>query len=798
MAVIRPVRQTFHYRIPDSLRDVVAPGVRCSVPFGRAAAVGFVLALEDEPECPLKDLFEVLDPEPCLPTDLLELGAWLASYYHHPPGECLAALVPPAARADAEPVYRARSGAQPPPELGRAAGRLLERVLARGELRAAEIRTGDRGDLRVLLEGGVVERQWRIRAPSPPPREEWFSLAPQAPAPAAVAPRSPRQAEALEALRAGPLPGAVLRARGVTRDALNRALAKGWVSRAQNRAPAADPSRFGIPFPAPAARLTPEQGGALEQVRQGLEAGAFTPLLLQGVTGSGKTEVYLRAVEGALERGRGAIVLVPEISLTPQLLGRFCTAFGDAVALLHSGLGERERRLQWEALRRGDARVALGARSAVFAPVRRLGLLVVDEEHEPSYKQEEGLRYHAKHAALVRARACGAVVLLGSATPDVETFHAACEGRYGRMVLPHRVLASAPLEVNLVDLRQEERRRRTRVLLSEPLRRAVAEGIARGEQALLFLNRRGFSPALVCGTCGEAVSCRSCSIALTLHRAPPVAALLCHYCGSRRPVPPRCPHCGNGELAAAGAGTQRLVEEAQRAWPGARVVRLDRDAARKGAGTAGVLGAFSRGEADVLVGTQMVTKGHHFPRLTVVGVVDADLSLHFPDFRAGERTFQTLIQVAGRAGREALAGRVFFQSRNPHHEVLTAAASGDYEAFAREELRLRQDAGFPPFRRLALVRVSGPDPVAAREAAGTAADRARSIAGRGLGIDVMGPAPAPLERLRGRWRFQILLRAPGPEAGPLQRFLRRLLEEGALVPSRSVRVHVDVDPVSLL
>ncbi|MHB8764064.1 MAG: replication restart helicase PriA, partial [Deferrisomatales bacterium] len=615
-----------------------------------------------------------------------------------------------------------------------------------------------------------------------------------APAPAAVERRSPRQAEALRALAAAgeAVPTRTLVARGVSREALVRAAERGWAERGEAAPAAAAP-----PVLRPAAggglRLTPEQGEAVGLVARSLDAGSFAPVLLQGVTGSGKTEVYLRAVEEALRRDRGAVVLVPEIGLTPQILGRFTEAFGARVAVLHSGLGERDRRLQWERVRRGEAVVALGARSAVFAPVVRLGLVVVDEEHDASYKQEEGLRYHAKHAALVRARAAGAVALLGSATPDVESFWAAETGRYGRVVLPRRVLGARPPEVRIVDLRQEDARRRQRVLLSEPLRQAVAEALGRGEQALLFLNRRGFSPALVCPSCAEAVRCRACSIALTLHRRRAGAVLLCHYCGHRAAVPEACPGCGGGGLVAAGAGTQRLTEVAQDAWPGARIVRLDRDAARQEG--AGALGAIHRGEADVLVGTQMVAKGHHFPRLTVAGVVDADLSLNFPDFRAAERTFQLLTQVAGRAGREERPGLALFQTRNPHQPALTAAARGEYGPFAAAELEARREAGFPPFRRLALLRVSSPSAEEGARAAQAVADAARRL---GAGIDVLGPAPAPLERLRGRWRFQVLLRAPGPEPGPLQTLLRRLRAAPEGSPGPEVRLHADVDPVSLL
>jgi primosomal protein N' (replication factor Y) len=466
------------------------------------------------------------------------------------------------------------------------------------------------------------------------------------------------------------------------------------------------------------------------------------------------------------------------------------------VAVLHSGLGERDRRLQWERVRRGEARVALGARSAVFAPLRRVGLIVVDEEHDGSYKQEEGLRYNAKHVALMRARTSDAVAILGSATPDIETFWAAQTGRYRSVVLPRRVRAVSPPEIRIVDLRQEERRRRGQVLLSEPLQKTVEEALGRGEQALLFLNRRGFSPAFLCSSCGEAVYCRHCSIALTLHRAHGSSALLCHYCGNRLPPAPKCPGCGSDALAPAGAGTQKLVEAALQAWPAARVLRLDRDTARK-EGAAEVLGTFHRGEADVLVGTQMVAKGHHFPRLTVVGVVDADQSLHLPDFRAAERTFQVLTQVAGRAGREMLSGLALFQTRNPDHPVIRAAAAGDYDAFANEELEARREAGFPPFRRLGLVRVAARTEEGVRRAAELAAAEARRLAAPN-GVEVLGPAPAPIERIRAWWRFQVLLRAPGPEPSPLQRVLRQFLVAMAATARTDVRIHVDVDPVSML
>ncbi|RMG88418.1 MAG: primosomal protein N', partial [Candidatus Dadabacteria bacterium] len=540
---------------------------------------------------------------------------------------------------------------------------------------------------------------------------------------------------------------------------------------------------------------TPEQSDAIDWVRGALDARAFRPLVLQGVTGSGKTEVYLRAAEEALARGMGVLFLVPEIGLTPQFLGRICSRFADRVALLHSGLGQRERALQWDRLRRGEVRLALGARSAVFAPVADLGLVVVDEEHDPAYKQEDGLRYHAKHVALYRARLCGAVAILGSATPDVETLWQCREGRYAWHGLPRRVGDAREPEIRVVDLRQEDRRRGRRTLISDPLARAVGRALERGEQAVLFLNRRGFSPVLVCGGCGEPVRCTRCAVSLTLHRRPGGGVLLCHYCGARRPVPDACPGCSSPGLSPVGAGTQRVVEAAQARWPGARVARFDRDAVRADGGRA-VLEAFRRGDLDILVGTQMLAKGHHFPRLTVVGVVDADVGLHFPDFRAGERSFQLLVQVVGRAGREDRPGTAFLQTRSPDHPVFRAVAAGDREGFLEAELEARRIAGYPPFRRLALVGVSAPGEDAAGAAARAIARAARE-GGRRWGVEVLGPAPAPLERLRGRWRFQVLLRAPGPDPRPLTALLARL-RAGGLPEGGDVRVTLDMDPVSML
>jgi primosomal protein N' (replication factor Y) (superfamily II helicase) len=796
VAVARPVRTTFLYAVPDRLRQDAVPGVRCVVPFGRAPSAGFLLALEEGDRADLKSLHEILDPQPCLPPDLLALGLWLAGYYHSSPGEALLGMLPPNFRTDAAVIYRAVGEESAPAGSGEA--KILELLRESGEIAAPAIPSRLHPALESLLREGTVLRQWKVRPRPPPKPEEWFRLTSDTP-PAASLLRSPRLQEVLQILSEGPLRGRELTARGTCRGALTRAVRRGWVERREAPSSAVAPALLGFGIPEEELRLNEEQEEALRSLCEGLGLG-YRSFLLHGVTGSGKTEVYLRTAAVARARGFGVLLIVPEIALTPQLLGKFAARFGADVAVLHSGLAPRERFLQWERVRRGEARIAIGARSAIFAPVERLGLLIVDEEHEPSFKQEEGLRYHAKHVALMRARTAGAIVLLGSATPDLETYASVLAGRHSRLLLSARATGAKPPEIRLVDVRQEEKRRHAAVLLSGPLRAGVSRALERGEQVLLFLNRRGFSPAVVCRSCGEAVRCRRCSIALTQHRGEGEPQLLCHYCASRRPMPQSCPHCAEACLMPSGAGTQRLMQLAKETWPEARILRFDRDANRAAVRTGargGALGMFARGEADILIGTQMVAKGHHFPKLTTVGIVDADLSLNFPDFRAAERTYQVLTQVAGRAGREDLPGTVYLQTRNPHHPAVAAVTTGDYEPFARAELAIREEAGFPPFRRLALLRVSGRDRSEAEQAASAVATRARLL-GRSASVDVLGPAPAPLEQLRGRFRFQVLLRAPGPEPASVQAILRHLLADPKPYAGQDLRLQADIDPVSLL
>jgi primosomal protein N' (replication factor Y) len=742
VAVPVPLGRAFSYRIPEPLVGRVGPGARVLVEFGRRRVLGVVLdAGEREPEIPaerIKSVVAVVDPEPVLAPELLEFLAELARYYVAPIGEVMRLALPAVERAQKE-------------ELGRS-GVAVDGLETVGRLVQVARAVGG----------------------------------------AAPAPRLGEQARAiLDELGAkGPTPVADLaRTWGNARAALRRLVELGLVVVERVSAPD-DPFAVGAPARDRPPELNPAQLAAVQAITARLDRGERGGFLLDGVTASGKTEVYLHAVERCLALGRGAIVLVPEIALTPQLAGRFRARLGDRVAVLHSGLGERARHTMWKRLRAGELRVAVGARSALFAPVSALGLVCVDEEHDGSFKQEEGVRYHARDMALLRAHRAGAVCVLGSATPSLESEALVRGGKLERLRLPERARAAMLLpRVELIDLRRVGPGPGGERWLSLPLYRALEQVLDRREQAILFLNRRGYAPNLVCEACGALAECPSCSVALTLHRARG-ARLVCHYCGYTSPAPEHCSGCGSDQLALEGSGTERIESHLTATFPAARVGRLDRDT---GGGTKGerVLERMRSGELDILVGTQMVTKGHDLPRVTLVGVLNADAALGMPDFRAAERTFQLLVQVAGRAGRGDTPGIVMIQTRNPGHAAVALAAAHDAGAFVERELGDRAELGYPPHARLAMVRLDGKDEARVR----AEAERVAQVARRGAetGLRVLGPAPAPLERLRGRFRYQLLLRAA------TRAVLRPAVLAVANTPvHREVHLVVDVDPVSML
>jgi len=556
--------------------------------------------------------------------------------------------------------------------------------------------------------------------------------------------------------------------------------APGTRARAPRHAEAVWPAQPPVPVP------TADQDRALAWVTARLEERSFGTLLLHGVTGSGKTEVYLQAIAATLARGRSALYLLPEIALTPQAAARITDRFGEVVATLHSGLSAGQRCRVHERAARGEVRVVVGPRSALFAPLRDLGLIVVDEEHETSYKQQERPRYHARAAALVRARAARACVVLGSATPDLESYRNAARGRYGLVELRDRPVGAMP-PVTMVDMRAEE----VADGLSGTLLGELEACLCRGRQAILFHNRRGFARSLQCAGCGEAIVCPHCDIALTVHLRP--RRLLCHYCGFSRPEPAACPACGAaGSFLPGGGGTEKLELLLAAHFPGVTTLRLDQDSTRRRGSHGRILTAFARGEARVLIGTQMVAKGHHFPGVDLVGVLAADDGLTLPDFRAHERAFQLLTQVAGRTGRDR-AGKVLFQAWQPEHPVLQAAAAHDYRLFAAAELAAREAAGYPPFRRLLRVGITGRKLAAVENAAVRLGEVLRKdLAGRDVAI--LGPAPGVFVRLQNRYRWQLLVKGSlGPEE---KRWLvaccRRLVGR-----DRGIQAFVDVDPLGM-
>ncbi|HKK36395.1 MAG TPA: primosomal protein N' [Paracoccaceae bacterium] len=595
-----------------------------------------------------------------------------------------------------------------------------------------------------------------------------------------------RVLDALDAADAPPSPAELARAAGVSSGVVKGLVEAGALApRAAPRDapyPALDPEAAPRP-------LSPAQAEAAAALQGAVAARRYSTTLLRGVTGSGKTEVYLEAVAECLRQGRQALILLPEIALTDAFLDRFVARFGALPAEWHSAVGERDRRRCWRAVAAGEARVVAGARSALFLPFADLGLVIVDEEHDTAYKQEEGALYNARDMGVLRAACTGAAVVLASATPSLETWANAEAGKYARLDLPERFGPAVMPAIRAIDLRADPPAKGR--WIAPPLVAAVTARLERGEQALLFLNRRGYAPVTVCRACGEPVGCPHCDATLVEHRFR--ARLMCHQCGFERRIPPRCPACdAEDRLAPVGPGVERLAEEAAARWPEARLAVISSDIAESATALRARIAAVARGEADLIVGTQLVAKGHNFPGLTLVGVVDADLGLKGGDLRAAERTFQLMRQVAGRAGRADRPGEALLQTHAPEHPAIAALLDGDEEAFLREEAARRRDAGAPPYGRYAGVVVSGPDEARARRTAEALGRLTEPFAA--IGATLYGPAPAPIARIRGRHRFRLL--AKSPRSAPLQSALRAWRD--AVRPEPGVTVRVDVDPQSFL
>ena len=788
---------TFTYAVPEGL--ALRRGHLVRVPFGRRPAQGVVAALRAETSLPYtRPVDDLVLPDPVVTDAGFELARWIARYYRASLFEALAPMLPPGFRAPTHTTVRLRADAERPAELNLSKGAhmLLAHLQERpGRQRAATLarRLGPwvHNAIRALEREGLVECEWALAQGGPSfasgARQPQVLRAAMAQSDAAAwadgaEGRAPKQAALMRALAGAPRLAAEARA----------AYGAGAVS-ALVKAGAAElgpPSNGRAEQPEPEQPLlpTPPQSEALAAVRAALDDPAVSPrsFLLQGVTGSGKTEVYLQAIAHCLAAGKRAIALVPELALTPQTLARFERRFPGRVGLLHSGLSPAQQREEWRRSANGERGVLIGSRSAVFAPQPELGLIVLDEEHEWTYKQEDAApRYHARDVALRRAALTGAVVVLGSATPSLTTAYGATRGVHRRLDLPRRIEASgaaAPLAgVSVVDMR-EELRNGNRGIFSETLRDGLLQTYRRGEQALLFLNRRGSAGLVECRACGYAARCHQCGVAYTYHAN---KGLVCHYCNRQRAAPTRCPSCRSPHIRYLGLGVQRLVEAVEQLLPQARVLRWDSDSARTAKEHAVLLERFASGEADVLVGTQMIAKGLHVPAVTLVGVALADIGLHAPDFNAAERAFQVLVQVAGRAGRGPEPGHVVIQTYAPEHYAIQAAADQDYEAFYEREMAVRHALNAPPFTRLTRLLFANTNEATARREAQRLAAALRREA-RALGMrhtDVIGPAPAYPPRLRGLWRWRLIVRGADPH---------RLIDAVPL----PTNWNVDVDPVS--
>ena len=803
-----PALDRLDYEVPPEL-PVPQPGTRVLVPLGTRVVTGCVVDRSESPaSAALKPLLDILDVEPMLPPDVVGLALWVGEYYACGAGEAMAAAMPPRAWVVSERRVEitAAGRAAPAGRRGSARRRLLE-LLADGAphpVTALEHRMSPRGSGRrrggghhALIAALVREELVRLTQPLKGAASAFKSvriarLTPDGRARlASDAALGRRQREALERLgaAAGGVAVPELAAGGVPGGTIRRLAELGAVTISREvveREPwPVETSEEPDP---PVRTLTSDQQQVIEALGASAGSGAFEVALLHGVTGSGKTEVYARLARAAVERGRQALILVPEIALTSGIAASLRPMFGARVAVQHSGLPDGERHDQWHRIRRGGIDVVVGTRSAVFAPLPSVGLIVVDEEHDASYKQDESPRYHGRDVAIMRAKRGDALVLLGSATPSLESYRHAGAGRYRRLTLPRRI-GSRPLPaVRIVDMRAEFASHGPDVVLSTPLAEALDERLARREQALVLLNRRGFAASLLCRRCGHTPECPDCSVTLTFHRA--AGRARCHYCGYSRACPTACPMCSGTVLERVGLGTERVQAEIERRWPAARVARLDRDTVRRRGAAARLLRRVARRELDILVGTQMVAKGHDFPGVTLVGVVSADVGLGVPDFRAAERTFQLLTQVAGRAGRGSTPGEAIIQTLHPGHYGIRHACDQAYAPFYREELRFRRAMRYPPVVSLVCAVVHGTARDGALRDAAVLAARLRAAPRR---FTVLGPAPAPIGRLRGRYRAQLFLK--GLHRGEMREALLRVLDEH---PRLKRRVVVDVDPVSML
>ena len=793
-----PLDRAFTYALPETLRHRVREGSRIVVPFGPRKLTGVILRCHDDrPEVATREALRLIDAEPVLGPDLLALGRWIAGYYCAPLGDVLRGMLPLAAEIRRGKVWSLTDS-------GRDAARqlLLDsspddpvaqilRMLEKRPLSAAYLAKAlplaDKAVRSLERKGFIVSEQVQterdpLRAAAERLRVE---LSARDPADLRLN-KAERELRAFLELHPGSHNLKELESMVRNASPAGRSLArKGLVKlSAETVAVSAGPIRVRH-------TLNEAQQAAFDRIAEAIRGAGFHTFLLHGVTGSGKTEIYLNAIEAALERGRSALMLVPEIALTPAVAGQFFARFGDSVAILHSAFTDVERSEQWRRIRSGAARVVVGTRSGVFAPVKNLGLIVVDEEHDGSYKQEETPRYNGRDVAIVRAQAANACVVLGSATPSLESRYNAERGKYSLLELPGRIEARPMPAVELIDMRQEFLETRKQATFSRKLVEAIGQRLENGEQTIVLLNRRGFSSFVACRACGERIQCINCSLTLTYHKRD--RRLLCHYCGYAEKVPSVCPKCASEHIYFLGLGSERVEEELHHAFPAARIARLDRDTVTGKRQYETILQDFREGNYDLLVGTQMIAKGHDIPNVTLVGVVSADVGLGMPDFRAAERTFQLLTQVAGRAGRGSVPGIVLVQTINPDHYAVRLAAAQDYAAFYEKELHFRRMMHYPPFSAMANVLVRSEKQEMAMR---MGSELSVLLTPPPEKLRIMGPAEAPVPRLKNEYRYQFLVKAASRKA--LNELLQCVRAFAASHQWPATALVIDVDPLTLM
>lgn len=804
VAVALPVHDLFSYSIPAHLIPLACPGMRVLVPFGRRTVTGYLIGPSQESDpLEVKHILDVLDDTPIFPATMVPFFKWIASYYMHPLGQVINTGLPAglnlydiAVLTLGEAGLQAITSPSSSPLETCILNELAECPASVKQLQKKIDQPVSWAVVNQMCQRGWIQVERRIKAQQIRPKTvRMVTLKGAAPIYDQMSLQRQAICNILET--EGDLSIPQLKKRLPTAPSLVRAMEKADQVVIYQKTVYRDP--FGDPIePDTPPRLTSEQAAAVNGMAPLLGQG-FKTVLLAGVTGSGKTEVYLHLTRAALDKGLHVLVLVPEIALISQTEHRFRARFGETVAVLHSGLSRGERYDQWLRIAKGEATIAIGARSCIFAPFGKVGLIIVDEEHDTSYKQEVGLRYNARDLAVVRARHNKALAILGSATPSVQSWHNVTIGKYVAASLTRRVNRLPLPVIQTVDLSQSRDDRGIRRYITPLLQQEIQKTLDDGNQVLVFLNRRGFSAFPICAHCGQPIRCKNCDISLTLHKQ--ANAYRCHYCGFSKPAVSTCPSCGSDKIKLLGVGTEKIQEAMIQLFPDARVARMDRDTMTRKGSIVSLLKDLKQRRIDILVGTQMVAKGHDFPGITLVGVVCADLTLNFPDFRAGERTFQLLAQVAGRAGRGDQPGKVVLQTFNPQHFSILAAKDQDFQAFFKHEIGFRKALNYPPFSRMIAVRISGKAPRQTADHARALGQACRDMLaadgpfqGR---VKVMGPIEAPLSRIANYHRWQILVNSPGTVE--LHRFVHELILGHRAIPSaRKINVSVDVDPFFLM